>query len=247
MGNAGQGDLPAAITIDNSGNVYVTGTDQKIAYWYDYLTIKYNNNGQTQWTARYDGKVKGNDWPTSLDVDQNGNVYVTGQSIGTNFTWDIATVKYSSSGIKQWARTFDGAGHGDDIGYSVKADQNGNVYVGGTSMSSSNLNYTTIKYNSGGNKESEETNENENITRLEVFPNPSNSISTISYFLTKNSAVKFMISDEQGKVVKELNFADVSAGEHSFDFDSRELSPGVYFCRMISDYDTNTHQLIVVK
>src|SRR6185436_5362362 len=59
-GSAGQGDIPSAIAVDNSGNVYVTGTDQKTPYNYDYRTLKYNSSGVLQWSKRYNGPVSDN-------------------------------------------------------------------------------------------------------------------------------------------------------------------------------------------
>ena len=248
-GAAAQGDTSAAITIDNSGNVYVLGTDQKIPYDYDYLTIKYSSTGQTQWTVRYDGKGHGNDWPASLDVDQSGNVYVTGQSIGSNYTWDIATVKYSASGVKQWAKTYDGTGHGDDIGNAVKVDQSGNVYVGGaTAAGSSNLNYTTIKYNSLGHKdELPDSGNDEANTLLQNYPNPFSSSTTICYHLCQSSNVTFIIRDVTGIIVKQLNFPGISAGNHSIELNGDGLASGIYFCEMVSGDFTNMRRLVLQK
>ena len=42
-----------AMTIDKSGNVYLTGWSGTISIPYDCTTIKYNSTGQQQWVARY--------------------------------------------------------------------------------------------------------------------------------------------------------------------------------------------------
>lgn len=44
-GPAHSGDLSFGIALDRNGNVYVTGTDQKVANNGDFLTIKYSNAG----------------------------------------------------------------------------------------------------------------------------------------------------------------------------------------------------------
>ena len=243
-GAAGQGDIPAAIALDPSGNVYVTGTDQKIPYWYDYLTIKYNNDGQQQWTARFDGKGQGNDWPTSMDVDASGNVYVTGQSIGLSYTWDIATVKYNTSGVKQWARTYDGPAHGDDIGYSVKADANGNVYVGG-SVTVGNLNYVTIKYNSNGHKEAVPVADNK--VNLKAYPNPCNTSTTITYTVVQGGNVSFIVQDINGNVIREWNNGNMQPGTYSFNFSAAALPSGMYVCEMLDEDLVSETKLVVVR
>ena len=46
----------------------------------DYLTVKYNNDGDEIWTKIYDGPGNGQDGGSAVGVDGNGNVYVTGFS-----------------------------------------------------------------------------------------------------------------------------------------------------------------------
>jgi hypothetical protein len=57
----------------------------------DYLTIKYDANGNIVWSKIYDGGK--DDKCIGIAVDPSGNVYVTGQSfIGSNY--DCLTIKY---------------------------------------------------------------------------------------------------------------------------------------------------------
>jgi len=43
------------MSLDGSGNVYVTGYSLEIGTNYDYATIKYNSNGDSLWVQRYNG------------------------------------------------------------------------------------------------------------------------------------------------------------------------------------------------
>jgi hypothetical protein len=54
------------------------------------------------WTNRYDGPGSGSDTATGLALDGSGNVYVTGESDGTNHYYDYVTIAYSSAGVPQW-------------------------------------------------------------------------------------------------------------------------------------------------
>ena len=83
-GPANGADIAYALTVDNSGNIYVTGSDQKILYNSDFLTVKYNAAGVQQWTARYNGPANDNDESYALAVDKSGNVYTTGYINGTS-------------------------------------------------------------------------------------------------------------------------------------------------------------------
>ena len=128
-------DEPAAIVVDNAGNVYVTGTTQ-ICQGSDYLTLKYNSAGQEQWVARYHGPQEPLDAAKAIAVDNSGNVYVTGRSFN-----DYATIKYNAAGQQQWvAREVGGEGN------AITIDGAGNVYVTGRKTAD----YGTIKYNAAG-------------------------------------------------------------------------------------------------
>jgi len=75
--------------VDKAGNVYVTGSSN------DYVTVKYDTNGEQKWVKRYDGPANGNDSPSAMAVDKAGNVYVTGSSDGGASGSDYATIKLS--------------------------------------------------------------------------------------------------------------------------------------------------------
>jgi pimeloyl-ACP methyl ester carboxylesterase len=83
-----------SLAVDGAGNVYVTGDSAGWGTDYDYATIKYGPNGSQQWVARYDGPGSSMDYPSAVAVDGAGNVYVTGESVGSGTSFDYATIKY---------------------------------------------------------------------------------------------------------------------------------------------------------
>ena len=152
-------DEASAIAVDNQGNVYVTGKSYGPGYWYDYVTIKYNSSGDTSWVRRYTYAGNNNDEARAIAVDNNGNVYVTGQSMqpGAYDGGDCATIKYNSNGDTVWVRRYNGTASDWDEGKDIAVDNYGNVYVTGvTSVPGqyySLQNYLTIKYNSTGTQQ----------------------------------------------------------------------------------------------
>jgi len=144
-GDGDDDDFATAIAVDIAGNVYVTGSSKTAANASDYVTIKYDANGATQWQARYDSPSAANksyDAATALAIDDSGNVYVSGWSEN-----DFATVKYNAAGVERWRARYPGSGSTEVSAMAV--DQSGNVYLAGQNNDA----FITVKYNSAGQKE----------------------------------------------------------------------------------------------
>ncbi|WP_375436335.1 T9SS type A sorting domain-containing protein [uncultured Hymenobacter sp.] len=145
-GPADNEDLPTNVVVDTAGNVYVSGTSYS-ATESDYATIKYSPTGQQLWVARYNGPASGYDLAAKVEVDRAGNVYVTGSSDnGSNGSYDYATLKYASDGQLVWQARYNGPAGSFDLAADVVVDTAGNVYVTGTTYSSSSSDYATLKY-----------------------------------------------------------------------------------------------------
>ena len=151
-GPAHDWDMPEAIAVDLSGNVYVTGESVGGAGYFGFATIKYNSAGQRQWVARYNGEPAANDFAFAIAVDSVGNVYVTGESFSSAIDAVMVTVKYNSVGEQQWVARNDqpgiGAGHAIAIGVA------GSVYVTGfNNGAGTKEDYVTIAYDSAGQQQ----------------------------------------------------------------------------------------------
>lgn len=95
--NSEDGDDRAVdIKVDASGNTYVTGWSRDHGTRYDYLTLKYNSAGTKIWEMRLNSTSATIDSkPYAIDIDGDGNIYVTGFGNGSTGNEDIMTVKYS--------------------------------------------------------------------------------------------------------------------------------------------------------
>ncbi|MBS1514791.1 MAG: SBBP repeat-containing protein [Bacteroidetes bacterium] len=144
-------DMPMAMTIDASGNVYVTGQSMTTPTVQAIVTVKYNSSGAQQWLAVYSGTEANNEMGKSIAVDGSGNVYVSGFSNSATTGLDIVTIKYNSAGAQQWTVRYNGTANSFDEPAKVLTDAAGNVYVfGQTAMTGSLTDLIVIKYNSAG-------------------------------------------------------------------------------------------------
>lgn len=136
-----------------TGNIYVTGRSRNIDY--DYATVCYNASGVQQWATVYDNGI-GDNRATHIGMDSTGNLYVTGQSdVGaTAINYDIVTIKYNSTGVQQWLRTYGGSALNDDIPTAFYVSSAGNVFISGSvdtdATAAISNDYATLKYNTLG-------------------------------------------------------------------------------------------------
>jgi len=117
------------LVLDQNGDIIITGkiyNSSKNAD--DIAIIKYDTSGNIEWNKTWGGSA--DDSGLSVAIDSSNNIYVTGyaNSSGSG-SYDICLLKYSSSGILIWNKTWGGVNA--DKGYGVDIDDYGNVYVGG--------------------------------------------------------------------------------------------------------------------
>ncbi|TKJ18441.1 MAG: hypothetical protein CEE43_17995 [Promethearchaeota archaeon Loki_b32] len=122
-------DGGSGVAVDSSDNVYLAGTTESFgAGSYDMVLVKYDSSGVQQWNHTWGGS----DWDygSGVAVDSSDNVYLAGttESFGAG-DFDMVLVKYDSSGVQQWNRTWGGIDA--DGGYGVAVDSSDNVYLAG--------------------------------------------------------------------------------------------------------------------
>lgn len=139
--------MAVSIAVDKSGNVCVTGPTG-FGGVEDYLSIKYDADGDTVWVRTYAGTLGQNDLPAYVGADSLGNFYVIGYSAETGTSFDCTIIKYAPNGDTVWVRRFGPSGI--QAAYAGFVDPAGNAYVGGEAPGTGVDDFLTIKYNNSG-------------------------------------------------------------------------------------------------
>jgi hypothetical protein len=146
----GLDDQATAIAVNSSNEVFVTGNSQRTAISpndHDFATIKYSSSGIPLWTNIYNGPTNSDDHARAIAVSANGNVFVTGDSLGKSRGLGYVTIGYSGAGVPLWTNKFEAPGYAN----AVATDAGGNVFVTGGCVDSNNFpQWITIKYSNAG-------------------------------------------------------------------------------------------------
>ncbi|MFN3939129.1 MAG: S8 family serine peptidase, partial [Chitinophagales bacterium] len=136
-------DGGSLITTGNTWN----GATQKV----NIVTTKTNQGGSIVWQTEYNGTASGFDYGAALVKDGSGNIFVAGATHASDdYSFDIVVIKYNSSGVQQWATTFDGTGNANDIPSDIIL-VGSDIYVCAASIgSTTGYDYLLLKLNSGG-------------------------------------------------------------------------------------------------
>ncbi len=240
-------DIPEAMTMDNNGNIYVTGRVRRSGGggYNDFAIIKYNNDGVQQWISYYDGPNNLDDDPLDIILDQNGNVFVCGESNRQGTAFQFIVVKYNQNGIFEWEYVYEGNVEGKAL--SMHPDNNGYVYAAGETINSAgNLDLFAVKLSKTSGVKDDGSSVN-NFKLFQNYPNPFNPSTSIQYAIGSRQFVTLKVFDVLGKEVATLVNEEKPAGNHQVSFDASELASGIYLYRLSADSFTETKKLILIK
>lgn len=165
----------SAMTVDASGNSYITGTFRRTVTIAGTLLdagsgsgmflAKYDANGNALWAK----KAVGNDsiLPQAIVVDADGDIYVGGGFYATTFTMNSVTLtnsdasttftddfvlKFNSSGTALWGNRYFSSNFGNDYIFDIAIDPNGYVVAAGCNhdTGTNSRNISVLKLTSGG-------------------------------------------------------------------------------------------------
>lgn len=244
-GPASSTDQVTSATIDNAGNVYVTGISSAAGTGLDFATVKYSPALAQQWVSRTTGTT--NDQPTSISVDNASQfVYVTGSTFAAGY--DYLTIAYRNDGSLFWQKTEAGtAGANDFASFVVAADSQRVFVTGSANFSATGIAFYTLRYSSCTGIEPISNLVPSKFALGQNYPNPFNPSTSIRFDVPKASFVKIAVYDVTGRQLEILAAENVMAGEYEVNWNASSYSSGVYFYSITTDDFVQTKKMILTK
>jgi len=246
-----QHDAAYLMTMDSNEYITITGSSQVSETNFDIVTVKYNQDGDTLWSRRYNGPWDGHDYPSDITSDSFNNIYVTGHCEVESGNSDCITLKYSPYGGQLWSIRYDYTNSNDD-GQCIRTDDSGYVYVGaGSSAPSTDRDYALIKY-SQETGVAECMDSHASKTLLWSAPNPFDGKILVKYSLSRSCVISLVIYNAVGARIKTLLNETQNSGNHSVvwhgtDDSSRKLPSGVYFLKLKAGDYSATEKLLLIR
>jgi len=140
-------DYGNGVAVDSEDNIYIVGSSEGSAmHKYDIVLVKYNSAGIQEWNTTWRGEVSNEGY--GLVIDSSNNIYIVGStnSLGAENN-NVVLIKYSSLGVQEWNKTWDGGGSDEGLGIAV--DSKDDIYITGYTQSL-NDDIFLAKYDSSG-------------------------------------------------------------------------------------------------
>ena len=249
-GEANTFDQGNALTCDTSGNnIFVTGLTTKTVTERDYVTINYNSIGDTLWMRTYNGPGNYSDKAFDVTLDNQLNVYITGESSTNSFDFDVATLKYSLDGNQQWVTRWNTMGSGGDRGIKIKVDNQFNVYVGGEAAAPGPnvLDLLAIKYSQTVGINTISTNIPTMVKLEQNYPNPFNPVTNIRFMIKDYGRVSLVVYNLLGKKLETLIDQNLSPGEFEYRWNAEPYASGIYFYVLETGSIIETKKMMFLK
>jgi hypothetical protein len=270
-------DWPWSIATDPDGNCYITGSFEdslviadtvlrEPAPSGDIFIAKYDHGGKLLWA----NQAGGENWDEGMGiaVDHNGNCAVTGlfgapatfgdtTIINLTNSWDIFIAGYDPDGKPLWVQQ--AYGNKQDWSYSIASDDQGNFYVtgffegpgsfgdivlngiGNTDIFIAKLGPDKINFIDGNIS-------SPLIAQLyQNYPNPFNPSTSIEFTLPKSEFVELIVFNILGKEVATLISNKLNQGNHTIQFDGKNLASGVYYYQLVAGDYREVKKMILLR
>jgi hypothetical protein len=187
------------------------------------LLLKTDNNpGETTWEVLN----------SQGDVVQAGGPYSNPNQV------NIVQIPISSSDCYSFF-LYDAGGDGLIGGQAILADDENNSILYVSSFGSLAQSQFSVLF--------ESVEEISNVSHFDIYPNPVNDNTKLSFNLSGQSNVHYSVSDILGQKVMDVELGTLNAGSKSYSIDLTDQNPGIYFITLEIDGKTTSKKILFPK
>ena len=281
-------DAGNAITADEAGNIYVTGYFENQAAFvdltgqrrildgqsFDLFVSKFDAMGKMAWTQTAGGEHWDNAY--DIDVDENGEVFITGlfrkeADFTGNSEVDIEGIGEANAFIARYTGNGDLAGvqpvkGAKSEGAGIAISKKGDVFLTGLflqeatfgenqkSVTSTAFNSFVAKYASNGFNEEDPEDTLQRLSEdaplfatAQNYPNPFTSSTSFEVELQESSFIRLVIHDALGRVIDEIVNQEMGSGIYQFLYDAGNLARGTYFYTLETPESSITRSMTYIE
>lgn len=263
-------EIPSAIALDHSGNVFLTGHFNTTTTFgsttlsssnIDLFLTKIDNSGNVLWSEA--GQITLGGSADALYLKPNGNIILTGGFKGNMTLGSLTTVnsangdvfiaELNSSGIGIWSiKSNDLVSYGKGGGRGIITDTSGNCYVtgfydgtvafGDSTFTGSMGNVFITKVNPSSTVGIKET---LFTSGLVISPNPSEGYIIFDYKCSSEiKAMALAVRNVQGQLIYQKNY-NVLNGEIRETVDISDRGKGIYFIEIMTDKERVVSKVVI--
>ncbi len=148
-------DVAYTVAIQSDGKILVAGSSSN-GTDDDFALVRYTDTGIIDTSFGTNGKVRTavgtkNDVARAMIIQPDRKIIVVGGTYNEENNWDIALVRYTSTGFLDPTFGINGivtttVGEGDEQAYAVSLQSDGKIVIGGYTYNGSNNDFVTARY-----------------------------------------------------------------------------------------------------
>ena len=199
----------------------------------DVWLIKTDSMGVEEWSKTY-GDTDNEEGCVLQPTSDGGFIllaYYHSRQNGENYPWIIKT---DSSGEVEWDQTY--GGDGEDVGNDIQQTSDGDFVITGftSSFDAQDRDAWLIRLDNLNNTVHESPiSTPDSYSLRSVYPNPFNSMITVTVELPRTSQFKLILYNTIGQQVQVITNNIYPSGFHTISFNAADLASGIYFVRAL--------------
>ena len=214
--------------------------------WRSYLVINSKNHifvafGYSSHSIVYRSRDNGVNWNMISNFnDEQINI----MKVGKNDNILIGTSKniiLSVDNGENWQNKASGISLNSNYIFAAAIDKNGHILLGTENglYRSHNSIYTSVKLS--------ESKTSKSFTLSQNYPNPFNPSTAIEFTLPKSELVELKVYNILGKEVSTLVSNKLNLGNHTYQFDGKNLSSGIYYYQLVAGDYREVKKMILLR